>query len=98
MKPRFGAANHDVRKPTSGAPNKSLNQATPPAAPPTAPPPKPEMTHVKAQKMERRIPAAGKSSLAQKDGAVPPMPNLSKSEIREFIKAHFPPGFPLPPL
>lgn len=98
MKQRFGAANHDVRKPSSGAPSKSLNTTTPPLLTAAAPPPKAEMTHVKAQKMERRIPAAGESSLSKKDGAAPPMPNLSKSEIREFIKAHFPPGFPLPPL
>lgn len=98
MKPRFGAANHDVRKPVSGAPMKSLNSTAPTPFAPEPHPPRADIPMVKSQKMDRRIPAAGKSSLAQKDGAAPPMPNLSKSEIREFIKAHFPPGFPLPPL
>jgi hypothetical protein len=98
MKPRFGSGNHDVRKPSSGAPAKALNTTTITPFVPEAQPPKAEMSMVKAAKMARRIPAAGESSLSKKDGAAPPMPNLSKSEIREFIKAHFPPGFPLPPM
>ena len=48
------------------------------------------------RKQERRVMAAGESSLAKKDGALPPLPPMSKAQINEFIKMYFPPGFPLP--
>lgn len=97
MKRFGGAANHDVRKPSSGAPNKKLNTTAEVEKPKeSALPAHSEWKGNPAPKMERRIMAAGESSLGKKDGALPPLPPMSKSEIQEFIKMYFPPGFPLP--
>ena len=97
MKRFGGAANHDVRKPVSGAPSKKLNPVEDKPKPAEAP----ATAHLEwrgsaTPKMERRIMAAGESSLGKKDGALPPLPPMSKSQIHEFIKMYFPPGFPLP--
>lgn len=90
--------NRDPRKPSSGASpsvNKKLNVTAEPAPKPADPLPKPSVQATKSGKMPRRIPAAGESSLAQKQGVMP-LPNLSASEVREFIKLYFPPGFQIP--
>ena len=98
MKRFGGSANHDVRKPSSGAPSKKLNTVAEVEKPSesAAPNHRPEWSGSTSQKMERRIMAAGESSLAQKDGALPPLPPMSKAQIHEFIKMYFPPGYPLP--
>ena len=97
MKPRFAPlAGTDFRKPAPSEANKKLNPAGEIPKPEPAVP-QPDQSALRSSKMPRRLPAAGESKYAKKDGAPQTnFPQLSKSELREFIKLHFPPGTPLP--
>lgn len=95
---QFGIRHSNFRKPSDEAPNQKITASknTLPTATPM-PPAEPELEwSTKPGAKERRTLAAGVSSLSKKDGALPPLPPMSRAQVNEFIKQYFPPGFPLP--
>lgn len=95
---RFGIHHTNFRKPSDEAPNQKITASknTLPTATPMAVAEPEPIWGPKSGAKERRTLAAGESPLSKKDGALPPLPPMSRAQVHEFIKQYFPPGFPLP--